>query len=464
MPSESSPSSVPEGAKQGGSVRDRWSWAEPAVWTDRMLETLERGVKGGKWFSLIDKVYSVRNLRASWEKVRRNRGAAGVDRQSVARFDGKSEEYLAELSSSLETGQYHPTAVLRQWIDKPGTSKKRPLGIPTVKDRVVQGALRHVLEPLWEAEFADHSYGFRPGRGCKDALRRVQQLLDEGQTWVVDADITSFFDTIDHDRLMKEVEKIVSDGRVLDLIRRFLNQSILEGMSEWQPERGTPQGAVISPLLANIFLHPVDVALKRGGFEVVRYADDLVILCQSREEAQRALSELSAQIAELGLSLHPEKTKLVDATARGGFDFLGYHFERGLRWPREKSQAAFKDKVRAKTPRNPGRSLCQIVEELNPVLRGWFGYFRHSHKSVLITLDKWVRMRLRSILRNFTKRKGRGRGHDHFRWPNAYFRDLGLFIFQDAREALVQSRCGNHRPESRMREICTSGLEGGEPG
>jgi RNA-directed DNA polymerase len=429
---------------QGGSVRDRWSWVEPTVWTDRMLETLERGVKGGKWFSLIDKVYSMSNLRASWEKVRRNKGAAGVDRQSVARFEANSEKYLTEISSALRTGQYRPLAVRRQWIDKPGSSKKRPLGIPAVKDRVVQGALRHVLEPLWEMRFIEHSYGFRPNRGCKDALRRVQHLLDAGYRWVVDADITSFFDTIPHDRLMKEVEKEVADGRVTELIRLFLEQSILEGVTEWQPDRGTPQGAVISPLLANIYLHPVDCALKTAGYEVVRYADDLVILCRSRAEAERALALLTQQIEGLGLSLHPEKTKVVDESDRGGFDFLGYHFERSLRWPRAKSQAALKDKVRARTPRKSGRSLCQIVDDLNPILRGWFNYFQHSHPTELIKLDKWIRMRLRSVLRTFNKRKGRGQGTDHFRWPNAFFRAAGLFIFHDARQAIVQSRCGNH--------------------
>lgn len=409
-----------------------------------MLETLERGVKGGKWFSLIDKVYSIRNLEASWGRVRRNNGAAGVDRQSTERFEAGAEKSLSELSTALKDGRYKPLPVRRQWIDKPGTSKKRPLGIPTVRDRIVQGAVRQVLEPLWESRFDEHSYGFRPGRGCKDALRRVQHLLNEGYTWVVDADITSFFDTIDHDRLMKEVEKVVSDGQILRLIRCFFEQSILDGMSEWQPERGTPQGAVLSPLLANIFLHPVDCALRQAGFEMVRYADDLVILCKNREEAVKALDALTAEITALDLSLHPEKTRMVDALARGGFDFLGYHFERGLRWPRKKSLSSLKDKVRSKTPRKSGRSLCEIIEDLNPTLRGWFGYFQHSHPTELIKLDKWIRMRLRSVLRNFTKRKGRGQGHDHFRWPTAFFRDHGLFIFQDARDALLQSLRGNH--------------------
>lgn len=438
------PPRVPELAKQGGEIRARWAWVEPTVWTDRMLAALENGVKGGRWFSLIDKVFSLPNLRSAWAKVRKNRGAAGIDRQSVEKFSAREDLYLKELQAALREDRYQPQPVMRRWIPKPGTQKKRPLGIPVVKDRIVQGALRHVLEPLWENVFSEHSYGFRPGRSCKDGLRRVQSLLKRGYTWVVDSDIQSYFDTIDHARLLSDVGEVVSDGCVLTLIERFLKQTVMEGMDEWQPEAGTPQGAVISPLLANIYLHPVDLALQEAGFEMVRYADDLVIMCQSEAEAHRALALLRQLTEARGLTLHPEKTRLVDATERGGFDFLGYHFERGLRWPRTKSLKALKDKIRSKTRRTAGRSLAQVIADLNPILRGWFGYFKHSHWTTLDALDKWIRMRLRSILRKFTKRKGRGRGLDHIRWPNAYFAKLGLFTLTDARREACRSRCGTH--------------------
>jgi RNA-directed DNA polymerase len=402
-----------------------------------MLTALERGVKGGKWFSLIDKVFAPKNLRASWEKVRRNRGTAGVDHQTVQKFETAVDRHLGDLHVRLKEDRYVPQPALRRWIPKPGTQKMRPLGIPTIKDRVVQGAVRQVLEPLWEAKFVDQSYGFRPGRSCKDALRRVQNLLRAGYTWVVDADIQSYFDMIRHDRLLAEVEKVVADGRVLALLRKFLEQKVLDGLKTIEPEAGTPQGGVISPLLANIYLHPVDLALQERGFEMVRYADDLVILCKTEAEAQEALAFLRAQVAKLELTLHPEKTRLVDATVRPGFDFLGYHFERGMKWPRKKSLAALKDKVRELTRRTNGTSLLQIIAKLNPILKGWFNYFMHSHKTTFPAVDGWVRMRLRSILRRRTHRRGRGRGRDHQRWPNLFFRMNGLFALVDAHHVAV---------------------------
>lgn len=408
-----------------------------------MLDALERGVKGGQWFSLIDKVWSLRTLEASFERVRRNNGAAGVDRQSIAIFEEQSDKYLAELSLALKEERYTPQPVKRTWIPKPGTSKKRPLGIPTVKDRVIQGALRLVLEPIFEREFSDSSFGFRPERGCKDALRRVDALLKEGYVWVVDADIQSYFDDIDHDLLMQEVAKRVSDGRILALIGKLLKQPVMEGLAEWNPIKGTPQGAVLSPLLANIHLHPIDVALEQAGVRFARYADDLVLLCRSEEDARRAHDLLASSMQDRKLILHPEKTKIVDARERGGFDFLGYHFERGHRRPRDKSVKALKDKVRKLTPRHPGISLEAVIERLNPVLRGWFAYFKHSAPWSLTPLDKWFRMRLRTILHHYEGRRGRGMGLDHYRWPNAFFIDTGLFTFKEARERLVRSRCGN---------------------
>jgi RNA-directed DNA polymerase len=404
-----------------------------------MLEALEQGVKGGVWFSLIDKVYAARTLAAAWRQVHARAGAGGVDRQTVEQFVPHAATRLSRLSAALRTGTYEPPPVRRGWIEKLGSVEKRPLGIPTVTDRVVQTALRLVLEPIFEREFLPSSYGFRSGRGCKDALRAVQRQLDAGATWVVDADIKSYFDTIPHAALLAEVRTRVADGRVLELLEAYLTQGVMDGLEQWTPEAGTPQGAVISPLLANVYLHPVDQALAAVGYQVVRYADDLVIRCASAEEAQRALSLLRTLLEHRGLRLHPEKTRVVDATQPGGFDFLGYHFEQGKRWPRTKSLRKLKDTVRRHTRRTRGVSLAVIVAELNPVLRGWFGYFQHSPPRTFPSLDGWLRMRLRSLLRKRHGRRGRGRGLDHRRWPNAYVRALGLFSLEAARLRVLRS-------------------------
>jgi RNA-directed DNA polymerase len=369
-------------AKQVGEVPDRWIWTEPAVWTERMLTALEEGVKGGIWFSLIDKVHSMRNLRAAFTRVQANQGAAGVDHQTIEMFEANLEANLTRLSQQLTDGSYRPQAVRRTWIDKPGSREKRPLGIPTVRDRVVQTALRHVLEPIFERDFAEHSYGFRPGRGCKDALRRVDRLLKAGYTWVVDADLKNYFDTISWGKLLEEVKKKVADSRVLELIAAMLRQGVMDGLKYWEPEEGTPQGAVISPLLSNIYLDPLDHEVARRGYEMVRYADDFVILCRSEAEAKTALAVVQEWTKKAGLTLHPEKTRIVDATQRGGFDFLGYRFESGSRRPRRKSMAKLKDTIRRKTRRSHGTSLETTIKSVNQTLTGWFAYFKHSHHFV----------------------------------------------------------------------------------
>lgn len=423
---EERPAAVSEGTKQAGEIRARWAWVEPSVWTERMLTALEVGVKGGKWFSLMDKVEALANLRSAFQRVKANGGAAGVDHQTVERFERHLEENLEKLSRSLKDGSYRPQAIRRVWIPKPGSTEKRPLGIPTVRDRVVQAALRHVLEPIFERDFAEQSYGFRPQRGSKDALRRVDQLLTTGHSWVVDADLKSYFDTIPHRKLMEGVEEKVSDGRVLELVEAYLTQKVMETAKSWTPEEGTPQGAVISPLLSNLYLDPLDQQMAQGGSQMVRYADDFVILCRSQQEAVAALERVRQWAEQAGLKLHPVKTRIVDATQRGGFDFLGYHFERGMKWPRQKSLRKFKDTIRAKTRRTVGQSLKVILSEVNRSLRGWFEYFKHSHPTTFRPLDAWVRMRLRSILRKRRGGKGRGRGSDHQRWPNAFFVKQGL--------------------------------------
>jgi len=435
---EQPPTAVPATAKQVGEVRARWAWTEPSAWTDRMLTALETGVKGGMWFSLMDKVHSLRNLLAGYGKVAANGGAAGADHVTVQHFGKDVFENLEQIAEQLRTDTYRPKEVLRVYIPKPGTSDKRPLGIPTVRDRVVQAAVRHVLEPIFEREFADHSYGFRPGHGCKDALRRVDSLLKQGYTHVVDVDLKSYFDTIPHDKLMALLEMRIADSRVLKLVERFLKARILEDLKTWTPETGAPQGAVLSPLLSNIYLNPLDHLMACRGFAMTRYADDLVIQCRTREEAEAALAAVQQWTAEAGLTLHPTKTKIVDATAEG-FEFLGYRFVKHRRFPRKKSLAKFKDAIRAKTRRTAGRSLSTIIADINLTLRGWFGYFKHSHYRTFTELDGLVRRRLRSILRKRAGQRGTSRGRDHQRWPNAYFTEHGLYSLQTANALAHQS-------------------------
>ena len=449
-------------AKQGREVPDKWEWTEASVWNERMLATLERGIKGGKWYSLIDKVWKKENLQSAVEKVARGKSKQKPDGRKCHRYLEQSPERLPALQDKLKQGDYQPKPVQRVWIPKLGSKELRPLGVPTVEDRVVQMALRNVLEPIFEHTFAEHSYGFRPGRGAKDALRRVQQLLDAGKTWVVDADIKGYFDNIPQDKLVRAVEQHVSDGRVLELLRRFLKQGVMESGQGWRPtEKGTPQGAIISPLLANIYLNPLDHQMAGQGRDMVRYADDFVILCASREEAQATLNTIRQWMEAAGLTLHPAKTRIVDARQRGGFDFLGYHFERGYRWPRKKSLDKFRDAIRQKTPKRRSGSLSQITEEVNRTLRGWFEYFKHSHRTTFKPLDGWVRQRLRTILRKRHKGKGLARGRDQQRWPNAYFAELGLISLATARVKASQSHARGHQPESRMRETRPSGSEGG---
>jgi RNA-directed DNA polymerase len=434
---------VPEKAKQGaeaGNGRD-WSWVEATVWTERMVSALVNGVKGGRWYSLIDKVCAPATLQAAWTKVRANRGAAGVDGQSVERFAVQAELYLSELASALRDGSYRPQPIRRVEIPK-GDGRTRPLGIPAVKDRIVQTAVKLVIEPIFEVRFCPTSYGFRPGCGCKDALREVDGLIEEGFVFVVDADLESYFDTIPHDALMQRLEERISDGRLLALIRSFLDQDILRGMDRWTPTAGTPQGAVISPLLANVYLHPLDELMAMRRFRMVRYADDFVVLCRSREEAEAALADLRQWVADNGLRLNPAKTHLGDSRVAGeGFDFLGYRFEAGRRWVRKKSLARFKDSIRAETGRTRGDSLERVIADLNPLLRGWFGYFKHAYPTTFASLDGFIRRRLRAMLRKQQKRPGVGNGReDHYRWTNSFFAEAGLLALNSAWDEARHSR------------------------
>lgn len=440
--SASEAAAVIAGSRQVASTRpEDWSWVDRSIWTERMLAALGNGVRGGKWFSLIDKVYRPATLRSAWQQVLVNRGAAGVDRLSVERFAGHLDRYLGELGQELEAGRYRPLPVRRVEIEK-ADGKLRPLGIPAVRDRVAQAAVKRVIEPIFEQMFAPTSFGFRPGRSCKDALRMVDGLLQAGYTHVVDADLKGYFDSIPHDRLKQRLAAHISDSRLLALLDGWIEQDVVQELKRWTPTSGTPQGAVISPLLANLYLHDLDVKLAGLGLSMVRYADDFVILCRSAAEAVDALDVVSAWVAAEGLQLHPDKTHVGDCRLVGqGFEFLGYRFEAGRRWVRDKSLKALKTKIRSQTRRTEGRSLSQIVSGLNPMLRGWFNYFKHAQRGIFRTLDGFLRRRLRALLRKQAKRPGVGRClADHQRWPNAYFAAAGLFTLTEARQAASQSR------------------------
>ena len=422
--------------------------AERGVWTKNMLTALEKGVKGNKWFSLIDKVASLKTLGIAWQKVHSNAGACGVDGISVGNFAKDSERRLLAVNERLKEGTYQPQAIRRVYIPKAGSSQRRPLGIPTVSDRIVQSAVKLVIEPIFEGEFATSSYGFRPGRGCKDALREVEKQMREGRSHVVDVDIKGYFDSIPHEALMELVRERVADGKVLGLIEVFLKQRVLEEGIMIDPVSGSPQGGIVSPLLANIYLNPLDWLLEGLGLKSVRYADDIVVLASSASEAAGALGTIQKWMKGAGLRLHPEKARVVDMNEAGAyFEFLGYRFERSrrgklLKLVRPKSRQKLRANLRKPTRRCNKHSMEAVAERINPTLRGWYGYFKHAHPDELSAIDGWVRMRLRSILRKRRKGKGRGRGSDHHRWPNRYFENLGLFSLKRAWEEEMSLRKG----------------------
>jgi RNA-directed DNA polymerase len=429
-------------AQQAEAIRSRWRWVKPCAWTVRMLEALEQGVEGGTWFRLFDKVFSERNLWTAFQQVARNDGAPGVDHVTVSDFERQLPDSVWELSDRIKAGTFTPQAIRRVNIPKPGSQETRPLGIPTVRDRVVQAAIVNVIEPIFERDFAEQSYGFRPGRGCKDALRRVDELLKAGYVHVVDADLKSYFDTIPHERLMDRLKEKIADGSVLSLIESFLKAKVMDGLEEWTPAAGAPQGAVLSPLLSNIYLDPLDHLLAQAGYQMVRYADDFVILCRTNDEAQAALELVQHWVAENELELHPAKTRLVDVREEG-FDFLGYHFantKKGIRhWASEKSVRKLKDNLRKKTKRTNGHSLESVIARVNVTLRGWFAYFQHSRPWVFAPLDRFVRQRLRAILKKRQKRRGCAKGWDYHRWKNSFFAERGLLSLKTAHATVCQS-------------------------
>jgi RNA-directed DNA polymerase len=411
--------------------RAKWSWAEDTIWTDTMLTALGNGVKGGKWFSLIDKAYKPQVLINAWSKVRANKGASGVDKISIQKFEANQDQHLEELADELKTGTYQPKAVRRVYIPKE-KGKFRPLGIPTIKDRIAQQAVKAAIEPIFENEFLETSYGFRPKRGAKAALEEVNRLIKEGYVWVLDADIKAYFDKISHDKLLDKIKRRISDGKIISLIEMWMKQPIMEECKEWIPTEGTPQGGVISPLLANIYLHDLDVTLMSAKYKMIRYADDFVVLTKTRQEAEEALRVIQIWMTEHELTLHPEKTHIGNCMIEGeGFEFLGYRFEAGTRWVRKKSIQRFGDRIREKTSRVCGKAISEVIKDVNPILRGWYNYFRDVTKYSLRTFDGFVRRRLRAIIQRQNKKKSFGNGWSNVRVPNTFFADNGLINMEE---------------------------------
>ena len=409
-----------------------------------MLTTLlDNKVKGGKWHALIDKVYAELNLFTAACKVVGKKTAAGVDGQSSESFEEHLLVETRQLAEQIKAQTYRPSAVRRVHIPKPGRpNETRPLGIPTIRDRVVQRAIVNVIEPILDHQFHERSFGFRHERGAHDALRVVEQKIEEGLIYAVDADLKSYFDMIPKDRLMSLLKKHISDSRMLKLIKLFLDQNILEELREWTPVAGVPQGAVLSPVLSNLYLNPLDHAMAQAGFEMMRYADDFVVLCRSQSDAEAALKLIAAWVEEAGLTLHPTKTKIVDSRAES-FAFLGYSFRGDKIYPRRESLAKMKARIRELTPRQRPGSIQSIAAELNRVLRGWFYYFRHCRWTIFKALDAKIRSRLRRLQLK-RHRKNPERLCRNHRWPNEFFAKAGLYSLRQAHFGFAQSVSGNY--------------------
>lgn len=428
---ESPPSDPPKPKRERSCLR-LGKRTYPA-WTPAMAEAIPKYREAKRrWHLLYDKLYAEANLREAWRQVEENGGAAGVSGETIAQYRETLEQRLATLAQRLKEQRVEASPIRRTHIPK-GNGKLRPLGIPEVEDRIVQAALVRLIEPIFESKFLEASYGFRPERSAHNALAAVVAAMEAGLTQIVDADITDCFGSIPWAPLLEQVAREVSDPKVLGLVEKYLKAEVMEAGRRWQPEEGTPQGAVLSPLLANIYLHRFDEEMTRAGFQLVRYADDFVILCKTAEEAERAKAKARQALTDMRLQLHPEKTRTVDAT-KERFQFLGYEFWPGGRGPRSASTEKLRDRIRGKTPRNPGTSLRSVIASLNYTLRGWYAYFRHSHWNVHPGVDGFVRRRLRSILRKFHKRRGTARREDNARYPNHIFTQLGLFSLAQRHE------------------------------
>ena len=367
-----------------------------------------------KVHSLVDKVYKRKNLELAWEKVKRNHGSGGIDGQSIENFGSDLKGNLQRLHDELRMKTYQPQPVKRHLIPKSGQPGKfRPLGIPTIYDRVCQQALLNRIEPIFEPVFDEASFGYRRGRSAKDALRKIWREVEQGYEWVVDADLKDFFGSAVHDKLMVLLNQRIADGRVLTLLESIMKVGYFEDGRVHQTQRGVPQGGVISPLLSNVLLTPFDREMRRKGYRLTRFADDWVVTCRTRADAQAALRFATQVLEKLGVVLHEGKTRIVHV--RHGFEFLGYKIKRGSRplrlsarqiksrtrqgslyaYPRQKSLDHFKEQIRKRTRRKAPISTAQLINEINPIIRGWGNYYKKAHvRKLFHQLDGWVRRRI----------------------------------------------------------------------
>jgi len=422
------------------------------------LRVGEVSFKKQNWYSLMDKIWSYKNLENAFRDVKRNRGSHGIDNVSIKDFESELEHNLRMLQQSIREKSYRAKPVRRVYIPKADGSQ-RPLGIPTVGDRVVQAAVKRKLEPIFERKFLSCSYGFRPNRNAHMAIKKIRKDLLAGFTFVIDADIKTYFDMIPHEKLLNMIKEEVADSGVLALLEQFLKSGILEDGIVYESKAGSPQGGVISPLLANIYLHPLDEIMMNRGHRITRYADDFVICCRTRKGAERVLKSVTKLLEEqLGLTIHPTKTRIVDSL-KEPFLFLGYTFKKGnYHVPSDKAVRKFKDKVRDITKKNLTVDMETFTKEkVNPVIRGWGQYFGIGFsKQLFLQLDTWIRRRLRMIqLRSWRKisklhkelRRRKWKGElprlrmtkwrssksppVHFAIPNERFRELRLVFLID---------------------------------
>jgi group II intron reverse transcriptase/maturase len=357
-------------------------------------------------------VYQRRNLEMAWESVKENKGSGGIDKVTIANFDAEVESELQRLHEELVQGTYRPMPVKRTYIPKKGKpDEKRPLGIPSIRDRVCQQALRNRLEPIFEPLFSESSFGYRPDRSAHQAMRKIYRELMAGYEWIVDADLRDFFGTVQHEPLVDMIAEQVSDGRILKLVRQMLEAGYMESGKKHETPSGTPQGGVISPLFSNIYLNAFDHEMTNRGYKLTRYADDWVVLCKTQADAARAIRDAKSILETLGLTLHPEKTRITHI--KWGFEFLGYKLKQGkglalpkgkanraarnniYAYPKDKSIQSFKDSIRARTRRRIPLSLYELIESINPVIRGWGNYFRKAHVRKLFNrLQRWIIRRI----------------------------------------------------------------------
>jgi RNA-directed DNA polymerase len=397
------------------------------------------------WYSLYDKIYAKANLEKAFSHVKKNKGAPGVDKVTIKMYEQKLEDNLEVLQEKLKSKTYRPKPVRRKMIEK-DNGKLRPLGIPTVEDRIVQAAIRNILEPIFEEDFLPCSYGFRPGISAHMALDKVTEHLEAGYHYVIDADLQSYFDTIPHDKLVQQIRKRVTDGSVIRLIQQFLRAGVLEGELYQDTPEGAPQGGVLSPLLSNIYLHQLDQLMTDRGHRIVRFADDFIILCKSQKGAERVMKGVKIFLEEeLGLTVNQEKTKVV-YSEKEPFTFLGFEFKGNIRRIDPKKEAKFKKRVKEITRRNQTVNIKTLIEEkLNSYLRGWANYFRHGNvKTKFKTWDSWIRRRLRMIqLRSWKKVKNLHRSLRKKGWREENLRGIRMFAWRSSKSPMVHAALDN---------------------